>query len=76
MPNIQYIDIDSLVGTREVAEAMGVSRQAVSNWKAGRSSHGFPEPLVTLAATPVWEAHLVDAWALSEGKGAPRWKTR
>ena len=40
-----------LVGTTEVAELLGVTRQRIHELrKAGR----FPEPMVELAAGPIW----------------------
>lgn len=54
-----------LVGVKELAELLGVTRTAVSN-RASRDSH-FPDPVATLAATPVWDAHqVVQYWNRSK----------
>ena len=39
-------------GTAEIAEACGVSAQAVSNWVARGK---IPKPAFRLRATPVWD---------------------
>jgi Putative ATPase subunit of terminase (gpP-like) len=40
-------------GTAEIAEACGVSQQAVSNWLARDK---MPKPTFRLAMGPVWDA--------------------
>lgn len=49
-----------LLGIGEIAELAGVSKQAVSNWRA-RYDH-FPRPAQTLQSGPVWQREKVDAW--------------
>jgi transcriptional regulator with XRE-family HTH domain len=46
-------EVDDIVGIAEIAEDLGVTRQAVSNWAAGRSrpSRPFPAPLKQLRHT-------------------------
>lgn len=51
-----------LGGTAEVATALGVPRQTLTNWRAGRARTGFPEPLFELRATPVWSVSACVAW--------------
>jgi predicted DNA-binding transcriptional regulator AlpA len=50
----------SLVGLAEVAQILGVTKRTATSY-AQRSD--FPEPLVRLAATPVWLGKDVAAWA-------------
>jgi hypothetical protein len=58
-----------VMGTAEVVERLGVSRQRLTELRASRR---FPEPLLTLAATPVWLASAVNAfvetWDRSPGR--------
>lgn len=52
----------NILGLAEVAEMLGKSRQAVSNWIA-RGACSFPAPVAHLAATKVWDRDQVDEWA-------------
>lgn len=45
------IDSDDILGTSEVAEVLGVSKQRIH---ALRKMVQFPEPFKTLASTPLW----------------------
>ena len=50
-------------GTAEIAAALSVSRQTVSNWFTRHSDKpGFPEPLFTLAAGPVYDIDEIVRW--------------
>jgi chromosome partitioning protein len=49
-----------LVGIAEIAQLAGVTKQAVTNWRA-RYDH-FPPPVQDLHAGPVWERERVEAW--------------
>jgi predicted nucleic acid-binding protein len=51
---------DDLVSVAEVAERAGTSVNTVQSWR--RRHKGFPRPLVTLAAGPVWDWPTVEAW--------------
>ena len=51
----------ALLGVTEVAARLGVKPNTVTVWR--RRHPSFPEPLVVLAAGPVWWAPDVDAWA-------------
>ena len=51
---------EDLVGINEIAEMAGRSRQAVANWRA-RSSD-FPNPVVDLAAGPVFRRSQIRSW--------------
>jgi hypothetical protein len=48
-----------LVGLAEVAEMLRTSRRQAIRWT---QREDFPEPLVKLAATPVWEGREVRRW--------------
>jgi transcriptional regulator with XRE-family HTH domain len=58
----RYVSCDDIAGLAEVAEALGVSRQAVSNWAAGRSRPNFPAPLKKLRATPLYSLTEARQW--------------
>lgn len=51
--------LPQLLGTHEVAEALGVSRQRFHELRA---SGRFPEPVAELKATPLWLRSAVDAF--------------
>ncbi len=60
---VSRVSLD-LVAAADIAERVGVSRQAVANWAAGRrSGKAFPAPLGTLAGgTRVWSWSAVLPW--------------
>ena len=60
---VSRVSLD-LVAAADIAERVGVSRQAVTNWAAGRrSGKQFPVPLGTLAGgTRVWSWSAVHPW--------------
>ena len=51
---------DEFVGINEIAELAGVSRQAVSNWRA--RADNFPKPIVELKAGPVFRRSQIRSW--------------
>ena len=51
---------DDLVGLAEVAAMLNTSRTQANRWTRRED---FPEPIVRLRATPVWQADDVKAWA-------------
>lgn len=51
--------LPQLLGTHEVAEALGVSRQRLHEL---RTTGRFPEPVAELRATPLWLRSAVDAF--------------
>ena len=53
------------MGTAEIAKLLGVSRQRVSQLS---HSEGFPEPVVRLAAGPVWQTADIEHWARETGR--------
>lgn len=61
-----------LGGLQEVCALLGKDKATIGHWVAGRRSPDpladpFPEPWVTLAATPVWDLRTVRAWGQSVG---------
>jgi len=54
----------TLVGTAELSELFGVSKQTISNWRAKET---FPSPIAELKAGPVWDQASVISWALEQG---------
>lgn len=61
-----------LGGLAEVCTVLGSSRQTVGHWIAGRrrphrGAPDFPEPLVVLSATPVWDLATVREWRHDAG---------
>jgi chromosome partitioning protein len=57
------MDKPQLLGVAEVADLAGVTRQAVSNWRARYDS--FPRPVENLQSGPVWDRETVDKWVKS-----------
>ncbi len=47
---------ESIGGTAEVAELLGCSRQQI--WSLRRKPE-FPQPVLTLSATPLWDLRAV-----------------
>jgi predicted DNA-binding transcriptional regulator AlpA len=50
---------ENLLGTSEVAVVLGVSKQRIH---ALRKNKKFPQPIVTLAATPIWDKREINAF--------------
>lgn len=50
------IRIENILGTSEVAEVLGVSKQRIH---ALRKMAEFPDPVKTLASTPLWDKEAV-----------------
>lgn len=50
-----------LLGVSEVAELLGVTRQAVTNWRSRRKD--FPEPAADLRSGPIWIRSAIVQWA-------------
>ena len=61
-----------LLGSQEVAEALGVSRQRLAQIR--QSKPDFPSPLIELAAGPVWTRDAIDAFVSTweRKSGRPR----
>lgn len=61
---------DDVVGVAEIALRAGVAEATVHSWR--RRHADFPEPLVRLAAGPVWDWREVDDWRAGLRNGRPR----
>lgn len=59
------IDMGQLMGSAEIAELFGVSRQRVQQLT---SRPDFPEPFDVLAMGKVWKREDVLAWARARGR--------
>ena len=53
------------MGTREIAERLGVTRKAVEAWRI--RDLGFPEPRWTVGGRPAWDWEVKD-WAHKTGR--------
>lgn len=63
-------EAETLVGVHEIAEAIGVTKQVVVNWKARYPS--FPKPIAELRMGPIWQWGPIKAWALKSQSGRIR----
>jgi predicted DNA-binding transcriptional regulator AlpA len=54
-----------LMGTTEIAELLGVSRQRADQLSR---TEGFPEPVAEIAAGRIWLREDVDHWARQTGR--------
>jgi chromosome partitioning protein len=54
-----------LVGTAEVSEMLGVTKQTLGNWRARNAS--FPSPVAELKSGPVWNRAEIAEWAKGAG---------
>lgn len=50
---------EEILGTSEVAKVLGVSKQRIH---ALRKNKKFPQPVVVLAATPIWDSREINAF--------------
>jgi hypothetical protein len=64
-------DLGDLVSVAEIAQRAGVAVATVQSWRRRRTD--FPEPVVRLAAGPVWRWDTVAEWiAVPRPGGRPR----
>lgn len=68
------VEIDNILGTSEVAQVLGVSKQRIHSL---RKSPNFPQPIKMLASTPVWDKKEIVAflkawrpWKVEENESA------
>jgi predicted DNA-binding transcriptional regulator AlpA len=54
-----------LVGTAEIADMLGVSRQRVHQLT---SREDFPKPVAVLASATIWERESVEEWVRASGR--------
>jgi chromosome partitioning protein len=62
-------DPGELLGLSEVATLLGVSRQAIGNWRQRREN--FPTPVADLKSGPIWRRAEIEEWATGAGIGVP-----
>lgn len=61
------LDIDALVGAKEIADRLGVSRaQMVYEWR--RRHPDFPKPVLVLSIGNIWYWPDVASWAKATGR--------
>lgn len=60
--------VSDIVGTAELAEVLGVSKQAIGHWVAGRRRPGMPKPIKVLRATAIWSLSEVRSWYQHTGE--------
>ena len=62
--------LTDLVANADIADILGVTRSAVSNWYM--RDERFPEPVVRVSngAVPLWLWPQVEAWAMLTGRMA------
>lgn len=53
--------VEELVGTSEIADLLGVSRQRVQQLA---SRPGFPEPVAVLSAGTIWRKADIERWII------------
>lgn len=56
---------DDMMGFHEVAEYLGISKQRVTML---RKRPDFPEPVVVLRATPIWDARSISTYKMMRRK--------
>jgi predicted DNA-binding transcriptional regulator AlpA len=66
----EALSVTNLVGVTEIANMVGMSRQAVSNWR--RRHKDFPQPIADLNGGPVFHYKTIEQWLIKRGftKGA------
>ncbi|HEX7134428.1 MAG TPA: hypothetical protein VF228_17780 [Iamia sp.] len=57
-----------LMGTTEIAELLGVSRQRADQLSR---TDGFPDPVAEIAAGRIWLRKDVETWADQVGRSTP-----
>jgi hypothetical protein len=61
------VDTNDLVGVSDIAEILGVTNAAVSNWKERDSS--WPKPVIVLSKSiPIYSLKAVIQWAVTTGR--------
>ncbi len=59
MNNEDWVKRSDILGTSEVAEVLGVSKQRIASL---RKDADFPEPFLRLASTPLWAREDVESF--------------
>lgn len=56
------------VGLAEIAQRLGVSRQAAKNWRTRGTREPLPAPRWTVSGAPAWEWDEIEEWAKRTGR--------
>lgn len=67
---MERIEPDSLVSLSEIAYRAGLTRQAISNYAAGKGKRalGFPRPVARITSeSPLWDWPEVARWLSAKG---------
>lgn len=67
---VERIEPDSLVSLSEIAHRAGLTRQAISNYAAGKGKRalGFPRPVARITSeSPLWDWPDVASWLCAKG---------
>lgn len=59
---VDFVNPLHLVGVKEMAELLSVSRTSVSNWDARRTDNHMPDPVAELGCGKVYDALRVMRW--------------
>lgn len=57
--------IENVVGVGEIAAEFAVAKSNVSSWANRRATNGFPLPLASRAAGPLYDIRQVRSWYAS-----------
>jgi predicted DNA-binding transcriptional regulator AlpA len=57
---MSLIASENICGTAEVAEILGIAKQRIH---ALRKNPEFPQPIIKIAATPIWNRLDIAKWA-------------
>ncbi|NBQ47120.1 MAG: DNA-binding protein [Sphingobacteriia bacterium] len=57
---MSLIATENICGTAEVAEMLGIAKQRIH---ALRKNPEFPQPIIKIAATPIWDRLEIAKWA-------------
>lgn len=68
--NVERVEPDSLVSLSDIAHRAGLTRQAISNYAAGKGKRalGFPRPIARVTSeSPLWDWPEVAEWLSRKG---------
>ena len=57
-----FVNVQDLVGVKELSEILSVSRTSVSNWEARKEEIGAPDPVAVLACGKIYAASRHMKW--------------
>ena len=62
----KVIAIQDIMGTKEVADLLSVSKQNVTNFRTRNKD--FPEPIASLSSTVLYDKNDIIEWAQNHGR--------